>query len=415
MSGMSASGVATWLALAAGCTASSDGVATDPGGPIERPGTPVEPPRPEEEVEEPPEPVPPPPDLGDYDALFDHTVLQEIHIGLAEAEIEALDDEGREYVTGTFEHEGATLTVGIRLKGSSTYQTFDQKPAFRVKFNEFVAGQRYATLRGLALNNLTGDPAQGREVVAYWAWAQAGLSVPRASLARVYVNGEYFGLYAAIEAVDEEWLRRRYTDPSGDLWAANTDADLTDSGLAAFVLQCGTGRGPLLLGDAAAALAHVSSDFYAQASAVIDMDQYMDFWAWSNATGTQDGYPYHLNDYFVYSNPADRGRLRFSPWGLDETWSDEWRPDYGGAVLAWQCENDAACTARLNDRFRAALAAYEAMDVAAEAEALFSLSEGAADADPRSPYSPGEVSAARGALLTQMRGWPAKVRTAMGL
>lgn len=237
------------------------------------------------------EPRVPPTLLGDYETLFNPTHLQEIRLTLSVASIEALNLDGSTFVPARFEHGGNVLDIGLRLKGSSTYQDFDGKPAFRLKFDDVVRKQEYASLTRLALNNLTGDPAQGREVVSYLAWEAGGMPAPRASLARVYVNDEYYGLYAVVEAMDEAWLKRRFVDPSGDLWAANDHADLTAEGVANFQLNHGEGIGPVTLTQAAAALVDHSSDFATQASAVVDFDQFLDFWAWSVATGGQDGYP----------------------------------------------------------------------------------------------------------------------------
>ncbi|MFZ5480007.1 MAG: CotH kinase family protein [Myxococcota bacterium] len=410
------------VALALGCsepflgTGRAPEVAPSPAGEevvgdAERPEVPevldwVEPNPPDE---------PDPGELGDYEALFDASTLQEVHLTVPDEGIDALNADGGTYVRATFEHEGAALEVGLRLKGSSTYQDFDGKPAFRVKFNEFVDGQRYAGVKRLALNNLTGDPAQGREVVSYWVWASGGMFVPRATLARVYVNDDYYGLYALLESMDEEFLERRFADPTGDLWAANDEADLTADRLQNFTLQAGMGYGPVSLAQAAEALAAWDGDFYAVTSRVLATDQYLDYVAYSIATGGDDGYPWHLNDFFVYADPGDGGRLKFSPWGQDESWNETWAFEHGGALLGWRCELDPDCVARLGEHVEAALEVYERLDVAGTAEALFALSAEAAAEDTRSPYAGWEVEAARALLVERMRAWPATVRAAMGI
>ena len=414
-------GVLALFVLAQGCVSGeprppAPGVAAPPDPAVPDPAPPVVRARPA--LEPAPAnvaPAPPPPALGDYDTLFDPAILQEIRLTIAPEDIDALDAHGRTWVPARFEHAGNVLEVGVRLKGSTTYQDFSGKPAFRVKFNEMVPRQKYATLKRLALNNLTSDPAQGREVAALYAWGAAGMVVPRAALATVYVNDEYFGLYAAVEGMDGEFLERRYVDAGGVFWEANNDADLTPSGIAHFDLNSGADPERATLAHAAAVLDDTATDLLGPAATVIDVDQYLDFLAWAAATGWSDGYPSHLNDYFLYADPADGGRFDFAPWGLDEAWSDTWRFDYGGSVLGWRCANDPACGDVLRVHTAAVLATYETLDVGGFAEALFQLSDEAMADDPRAGFDIGAVRAARAGLVDAMAGWPAKVREEMGL
>ncbi|MDP2306251.1 MAG: CotH kinase family protein [Pseudomonadota bacterium] len=382
-----------------------------------------EPPAPGPDSGAPPiEPEPPPPDLGDYEALFDVSVLQEIRLTLTPEDIGLLDEDGSVWVPAGFEHDGNLIEVAVHLKGTTTYQDFSGKPAFRVKFNERVPGQEYAGLKRLALNNMLTDPAQGREVIAWQAWGAGGMPVPRATLATVHVNEEYFGLYAAIEGMDGEYLERRYTDPTGDLWAANDHADLTPEGILAFDLNSGAslreddlrGVDRSSLQRASDALGEWSADLLTPAATVVDMDQYLDFQAWTMVTGWVDGYPYHYNDYFVYADPADGGRLDFTPWGLDEAWSDEWTFGYGNGVLGWRCAQDPACGEALQTHIAAVLLDYEAIGVGAIAAQVFALSDAAAAEDPRKPFAADAVRAARGRLVDQVTSWPDRVRSATG-
>ncbi|MFZ5476061.1 MAG: CotH kinase family protein [Myxococcota bacterium] len=354
-------------------------------------------------------------DVGDYESFFDPATLRDIHLYASEETIEALNADGGTYMPGTFVHDGVELEVGLRLKGQSSYRTFEKKPALKVKFNEFVAGQRYAGLKRIALNNLTGDPAQGREVAAYWVWRAGGMDVPSAALARVYVNDEYFGLYALVEGMDDVWVERHYADASGVLWAGNDDADLTALGIPHFAVQTSEGDAPLSLEQVAAGIARTDADFYTVASRVVDVEQYLDYVAWSSATGNTDGYPWHLDDFFVYGDPAEGGRLNFVPWGQDETWEETWTEWTGHAVIAQRCHEDLDCRTRIDDHTRAVLGVYESMDVRGFLEALFDLSEDATATDGRREFTLEEVRAARALLLQSAETWPDRVRAEMEL
>lgn len=378
---------------------------------------PVPPGAPTEELPHVPiEDVPDEPEAGEYEAFFDPFTIKDISLYVAEETIQALNEDGFTYQPATFVHDGVELEVGLRLKGDSSYETFSGKPAMKVKFNEFVEGQKYAEVKRIALNNLTGDPAQGREVACYWVWRAGGMTVPSATFARVYVNDEYFGLYALVEGMDGEWVERHFVDDSGTLWAGNDDADFTASGLANFVIQASSeAPPPLTLEQVAAALQATDADFYTVASRVVDMEQYLDFVAFSIATGGTDGYPWHLNDFFVYGDPAEDGRLNFSPWGQDESWEESWEVWAGHGLLGDRCDEDPACAARRDEHTRAVLERYETLDVRTTMTTLFDLTREAMAADPRSHFTPAEVEAERALLLQSAETWPARVRLAMGL
>lgn len=350
----------------------------------------------------------------DYDALFDLSVVETVRLTLQDDALAALQDDPRTYVPAVFEHRGALRSdVGVRLKGNNSFRELDEKPAFRIRFGAYdSAAGRYAGLERLALNNLVNDPAQGREVVAYWAWREAGLPASRAAFVRVYVNDEDLGLYAALEPVDAAWAEKRWEDGTGDLWEANDSADLTAAGVSHFELAAGSGDVGRLA-DAARALSEGGAPFEARADAWIDVDAFLSYWAWTMAVGNLDGYPYNLDDYFLYANPDDDDRYVYAPWGLDETWDTGWRWQWGRGAVSYGCADDHACLARVEERLEEALRTYEALDVPGEAERLFVLTESVALEDPRSPYTPAEVQAARTALVARMATWPDAVRASV--
>jgi spore coat protein CotH len=350
-----------------------------------------------------------------YLALFDARVVQQVDITLPAESLAALQADPFTYVPGDVTINGDFVSsVGIRLKGSSSFQTFDGKPAFKIDFDHFEDGQSYAMLERLTLNNMVGDPSQSREMIGYALWRSAGLVVPHTSYARVSVNGELYGLYLNIEAMDDHLLAREYDDPDGDLWEGNDSSDFTTTGVAHFDLQSGDGDTGALEAAQAVLAGSGPDDFLARADTVLDMDNFLDFWAYSIAIGNQDGYPYHLNDYFVYGDPAD-DRFDFSPWGMDESWDTAMNWSWTVGTIAQQCKLDPDCLAALYQHTVDALAVYEAEDPSAYALGVWDLSESLVDDDPRCPYTPAQVTAARSELYARLQAWPDRVRLQMGL
>src|SRR5204863_4338945 len=103
----------------------------------------------------------------------------------------------------------------------------------------------------------------------------AGVPAPRATFAHVRVNGESFGLYAAIEPMDEVWVARNYVG-EGDLWEANDSADLTSAGISHFDLAAGDGD-VTDLAAVSARLAEAVVDFDDVADDVIETDSFLDY------------------------------------------------------------------------------------------------------------------------------------------
>lgn len=109
-------------------------------------------------------------------------------------------------------------SVGVRLKGFTSYQGAALKNPFKIDFNRFVPGKRLDGLRKINLNNATADPGMQRDVLCYQMLNDLGVPSPRTAFAKVYLNGMYWGLYQMIEQVDKEFLQRNYDFDDGNLF-----------------------------------------------------------------------------------------------------------------------------------------------------------------------------------------------------
>lgn len=97
---------------------------------------------------------------GDSEAILDERVffadtgVLTVGIELSSAAIEELAGSPDEYVAGAMTlGEERFEGVGVRLKGSSTYQWLDGKPAWKLKFDEFEPGVRVHGLERLTLDS----------------------------------------------------------------------------------------------------------------------------------------------------------------------------------------------------------------------------------------------------------------------
>jgi hypothetical protein len=357
-----------------------------------------------------------------YAAFYDPAVIQTVDLTIAPAVIAQLNAEAPGYLPADVTINGTLYPhVGIRLKGSSTYQDLDCsdticKAGFKIKLNEFEFDQKLGDLERVTLNNMTTDYTQSKEIIAYNLLLEHSQLGSHCNFARVTLNGQAWGLYANIESADDHWLKRRFADATGEFWGtADYYGDFytpyLDTG---WVEKSGTGDMSEIIA-VTAALDTYAGDFFGELGPVINVDQWLEYWSWCAAVGNYDGYPFTLNDVLIYADPADAGRLVFAPWGMDESWDEvtvsgrNWNAV--GGRLGTACLADTACVIELKSRIREAVTAYESTDVISRAQAAWDLTEGDVLTDPRRPYTPDYVWYYRDYYASVMVNYPDYVRS----
>lgn len=152
-------------------------------------------------------------------ALFDDRVVHELQLSMHAADWSRLQErylENTYYPADVSWNGHVVRNVGVRSRGSGSRDP--RKPGLRITFDEFVSDQTFAGLKGLALDNFRQDPAMLKESVSMALFARLGVAAPRVAHARLYVNGEYWGLYGVIEPIDKRFLRRTLGEDRGYLY-----------------------------------------------------------------------------------------------------------------------------------------------------------------------------------------------------
>lgn len=112
-----------------------------------------------------------------------------------------------EYYPADMQWNGVTVrNIGIRSRGLGSRS--GTKPGLRVDFDRYASSQTFLGLKSVVLDNLTQDPSGLRERVAMRFFERMGLPAPREAHVAVYVNNAYAGLYAVVESIDKDFLRR---------------------------------------------------------------------------------------------------------------------------------------------------------------------------------------------------------------
>jgi uncharacterized protein (TIGR03437 family) len=121
------------------------------------------------------------------------------------------------YYPCDFEWKNIVLpNVGIRSRGSQSRSPI--KPSIGLDFGKFTSGQRFLGLKSLILRNLNQDASMMHERLAESLFARLGLPHSRESHARLYVNGEYAGVYLVVEAIDSRFLQTQVGEDTGYLY-----------------------------------------------------------------------------------------------------------------------------------------------------------------------------------------------------
>lgn len=170
--------------------------------------------------------------------LFAEGVVNEINIEISEEDWADLVENPLEetYYAVDVTINGETLSnVGLRTKGNNTLTSVassdSDRYSFKIDFDYFNDGENYYGLKKLNLNNNYGDASYMREYICYRIMGEMGILVPATSYTHITINGEEWGLYLAVEPIDEVFLERTFGDSAGDLYKPDgTGADLVYRG-----------------------------------------------------------------------------------------------------------------------------------------------------------------------------------------
>lgn len=112
--------------------------------------------------------------------------------------------------------------VGIRPKGNSSMSSVSsqgsERFSWRIKFDKYEKKRTCDGLDVLILNNGFKDPGELREAIAYDMYAFLEADASLYNYAVVRHNGEYTGVYLALEGVDKSFARRNYGKNYGELY-----------------------------------------------------------------------------------------------------------------------------------------------------------------------------------------------------
>lgn len=153
------------------------------------------------------------------DDLFDDGVVHEIRLTMNPRDWESLkaNFQLNDYYPTYLTWNGITVkNVGIRSRGLGSRS--GAKPGLRVDFDRYAKDQTMLGLTSIVLRNNTQDPSSLHERIAMRVFTRMGLPASRTAHARLFVNGQFVGLYLIVESVDKRFLTRQFKENDGYLY-----------------------------------------------------------------------------------------------------------------------------------------------------------------------------------------------------
>lgn len=150
--------------------------------------------------------------IDDWDSFLD-TALQE------EYQLCSLVIDGESYRNVAIRAKGNTSLTSVAAYGNDRY-------SFKVEFDHYDSASTYYGLDKLNLNNIIQDNTYLKDFLSYQMMNAFGVAAPLTSYVWITVNGEDWGLYLAVEGVEESFLSRNYGSDYGELYKP----DSTDMG-----------------------------------------------------------------------------------------------------------------------------------------------------------------------------------------
>ncbi|MGN0598254.1 MAG: CotH kinase family protein [Oscillospiraceae bacterium] len=160
--------------------------------------------------------------LGYESKLFDTSYVHSVDIVMNNWDSFIESCENEEYASCSVVIDGeAFKNTAIRAKGNTSLSSVsaygNDRYSFKLEFDHYNDGASYYGLDKLCLNNIIQDNTYIKDYLCYTMMNFSGANAPLCSFAFITVNGEDWGLYLAVESVEDSFLERNYSG-TGNLY-----------------------------------------------------------------------------------------------------------------------------------------------------------------------------------------------------
>lgn len=197
----------------------------------------------------------------------------------------------------------AITNAEIRLRGNpKSWEKSPDKMQLHIEFDRVDEDGHFLGLESVALESSHMNRHMLRDRLALSIMRDMGAIAVCANNARVYVNGEYYGLYTNLEKIKQAFLDRVFDDPTGDLWDRHSWELKTNKKTAND--------------DRIEALEEVED--LEEVETYLDLEQALTVYAAEAILPDSDGCWGGGYNYFFYDDPLS-GKFKLIPWDMDST------------------------------------------------------------------------------------------------
>jgi spore coat protein H len=253
--------------------------------------------------------------------------------------------------------------VGFRLKGnsslSSTWGSGSYKLPFKLDFDEFeddypgIDNQRFYSFKQLSFSSNWSDDSYLREKVTADIFREMGVPSAQTAFYAVYVDyGEgliYFGLYTAVEVIDDTVIETQFADDDGNAYKpSGSGATFAEGTFTEEAFDKETNKSEEDYSDILAVFDALHADtrltdpdgWRAGLESVFDVDVYLRWLAVNTVVQNWDTYGNMSHNYYLYTDPTT-GLVTWIPWDNNEALAESrgGGPGGSGDVVALDLEN----------------------------------------------------------------------------
>ena len=265
--------------------------------------------------------------------FYDLNTIQTIEITFAQSNWDALLDAAEpsdDYIEAQSVAINGVVynTVGAKYKGNSSYSASQVKNPWHLELDTYV-DQNYQGYTDIKLNNVIFDPSFIREALSYKILGNY-MDAPLANYAKVYVNGNYLGLYTNVESISKKFVDNRFgsktnaffdCSPPGGAGPQSTNLPSlqylgtnSSSYLTAYDMKSDAGWDDLIA--LTSALSTTTTATTANLEAILDVDRALWMLAFDNVIVNLDSYIGQFKqNYYLYK--SDNGQFNSIIWDLN--------------------------------------------------------------------------------------------------
>lgn len=227
---------------------------------------------------------------------------------------------------------GDTMSdVGVRYKGNSTYcgPWFWGKPKFpyNIDMNHIVGGQKLLGYKKVKLSNAWSDATFVREYTGSQIYRRY-VPAYEVNLMKLYVQGDYLGLYSNTESINKQFLKKHFDEKDGVLVKCDADMEfcISYAGIPSltyispdssdyyvhYEMKSDHGWAQLM------ALIETLNFDPSQLDTILNIDRVLWNFALNSCLSNLDSYNgQFIHNYYMYQ--TEDGLFQMIPWDVSET------------------------------------------------------------------------------------------------